>query len=36
MSNDVVGTRSVLAELLGDDLDGLACHLEDLGREEGK
>jgi hypothetical protein len=26
--------RGVLAELLGDDLDGLACHLEDLDLQE--
>ena len=33
-SKERAALRGVLAEMLGDDLDGLACHLEDLGRTE--
>ena len=34
-STERAALRGVLVEMLGDDLDGLACHLEDLGKLEG-
>ncbi len=33
-SQERAALRGVLAELLDGDMDGLACHLEDLGRVE--
>lgn len=35
-SRERAALRGVLAEMLGDDLDGLACHLEDLSQQEGR